>query len=128
MGLLDNIFGKSENDQKLNEIWTEITSISDLDVILEESTFKTVGIFKHSTRCSISRMVLEQFERKNSSLKNIKFYYLDLLNYRSISSEIADRFGVVHQSPQLILIKDKKAILDASHNRILSVDFDDNKV
>ena len=37
-------------------------------------------------------------------------HYLDLLNHRDISNDIAERFEVQHQSPQLIVIKDGKAI------------------
>jgi bacillithiol system protein YtxJ len=42
-------------------------------------------------------------------------YYLDLLTYRSISNEIAERFQVHHESPQILLIKDGECIYDASH-------------
>jgi len=48
-------------------------------------------------------------------------YYLDLLTYRPISNRIAELFSVQHQSPQLILIRDGKAIYHASHSEI---DFD----
>ncbi len=87
MNLFSTIFGKSEENQ-LNNIWTEITSIDDLNTILEQSERQVVAIFKHSTRCSISRKVLAQFEKQISS-KNIECYYLDLLNYREISNKIA---------------------------------------
>jgi bacillithiol system protein YtxJ len=43
---------------------------------------------------------------------------LDLIEYRSISNEIASRFGVVHQSPQMIVLKNGKAVYDASHESI----------
>jgi bacillithiol system protein YtxJ len=45
-------------------------------------------------------------------------YYLDLISYRQISNEIAERLKVYHESPQLILIKSAEAIYDASHNYI----------
>ena len=48
----------------------------------------------------------------------MELYFLDLLAHRSISNEVAERFGVVHQSPQLIVIKDGKAVYDASHSDI----------
>ncbi len=123
MGLFDTVFGKS-SDKQLNEIWTEIKSSEDLQTILQQSKHQVVGIFKHSTRCSISRMVLSEFERQISS-KDIKLYYLDLLNYREISNKIAEDFGVIHQSPQLILLKDGKVISQVSHNAILNVNLDE---
>jgi bacillithiol system protein YtxJ len=51
-------------------------------------------------------------------------YFLDLLEHRDISNEIVIRFGVVHQSPQLILIKDGKAVYNASHSDIASEDLE----
>jgi bacillithiol system protein YtxJ len=49
-------------------------------------------------------------------------YFLDLLEHRDISNEIVIRFVVVHQSPQLILIKDGKAIYNASHSDIAAAE------
>jgi bacillithiol system protein YtxJ len=49
-------------------------------------------------------------------------YYLDLLEFRPISNEIAGRFGVMHQSPQIILIKNGNAVYTASHSDIQVVD------
>ncbi len=46
-------------------------------------------------------------------------YYLDLLNYRSVSSFIASKTNIEHQSPQLIVFQNGKAIYDASHSGIV---------
>jgi len=45
-------------------------------------------------------------------------HYLDLLNFREISNEIADHFEVVHQSPQLLVVKNGKVVANASHEGI----------
>jgi bacillithiol system protein YtxJ len=45
-------------------------------------------------------------------------YFLDLLNHRDVSNEIANRFDVFHQSPQILLIKNGKAIFSTSHDDI----------
>ena len=42
-------------------------------------------------------------------------YYLDLVAYRDVSGEVAERFAVHHESPQILLIKDGECVLDASH-------------
>lgn len=89
-----------------------------LNEIINESTENPVLLFKHSTRCSISRMALIQFENEFDLQLKVKPYFLDLLEHRDISNEIAIRFDVVHQSPQLILIKDGKATYNASHSDI----------
>ena len=78
-------------------------------------------IFKHSTTCGISKMVLRNFEREIDSMQvedNSTFYFLDLLSYRSISNLIAEKYSVEHQSPQLIVLEKGLAIHDASHSDI----------
>jgi bacillithiol system protein YtxJ len=85
---------------------------------MELSHQQPVAIFKHSTRCSISRMALKQFENEFDLEGSVTPYFLDLINYRDISNEIATRFEVYHQSPQLLLIKEGKSIYDASHSDI----------
>ena len=86
--------------------------------MIQESFEHPVLVFKHSTRCSISRMALRQFETDWNLDGKITPFFLDLLEYRPISNAIAERLGVVHQSPQVIVIKDGQAVYDASHEAI----------
>jgi len=124
MSLFNSLFGNSsESDNKdtnqngLN--WNALTQIAQLDEIVEESAEKPVVIFKHSTRCSISRMALKNFEREyNLEESEVAPYFLDLLEHRDISNEIAQKFQVIHQSPQLLLIKNGKSVYDVSHSEI----------
>lgn len=122
MGLLNifNASSKNEKEGKTTTNWHALTSIEQLNDISKESKSTIVGVFKHSTRCSISRGVLSQFEKKVSESSPIKMYYLDLLNHRDISNEIAEKFEVIHQSPQLVLIENDKAIAHASHYNIIT--------
>jgi bacillithiol system protein YtxJ len=120
MTLFKSIFGDSENKNtntsKIN--WIELTDLGQLNEIMDLSHEQPVAIFKHSTRCSISRMALKQFENEFDFEGSVTPYFLDLLNHRDISNEIATRFDVYHQSPQLLLIKKGKSIYDASHSDI----------
>ena len=45
----------------------------------------------------------------------VPIYYLDLLSYRDVSNLIAEQFGVPHQSPQLLVIKNGDCIYNNSH-------------
>ena len=120
MSFFKNMFNSSEekesNDNKIN--WNELTDLGQLNEIIAVSNEKPVAIFKHSTRCSVSRMALKQFENEFNSSDKVTPYFLDLIAHRDISNEIANRFGVTHQSPQLILIKEGKAIYNVSHSDI----------
>lgn len=111
------------NDSKVTSsssvMWNELTELQQLESIDKESFSVPVLLFKHSTRCSISRMALKSFEREYT-IENgkLKPYFLDLIRYREVSNEIASRYGVTHQSPQVIVVKDGKAIYNASHSDI----------
>lgn len=120
MSFLNSIFGNSENSSspKNNVNWTDLTDVLQLMEIEAISNEKPVIIFKHSTRCSISRMALKQFEHEFDLNDTVDAYFLDLITYRDVSNEIARKFNVYHESPQLILIKNGKAVYDVSHSDI----------
>jgi len=120
MSLFSSIFGNSENRNTSNNNvnWIPLTDLSQLDEIVTFSGKKPVVIFKHSTRCSISRFALKQFENEFDLNDKVDAYFLDLLEHRDISNEIAVRFNVFHQSPQLLLIKSGKSVYDVSHSDI----------
>lgn len=119
MSFLDKILGKSASPESAPDFWKYIESESDLDKAISESSERKVAIFKHSTRCHISKMVLKNFEREvQQNDGDVSYYFLDLLQYRAISNRIESDLNVVHQSPQLIVLKDGKAINNMSHQSI----------
>ena len=123
MSFLKNMFGTSEGNQYVSKVgWIQLTDLDQLDEIISESKDKLVIVFKHSTRCGVSRMVLKQFEKEFDLQEKTTSYFLDLLEYRNVSNEITSRFKVVHESPQLLLIRDGKTIYHASHSNINAED------
>ena len=94
--------------------WIPLTSDQDLEKLLKESEEKPQVIFKHSTRCSISSMAKSRID-KVSSIASINFHYLDLIAYRALSNKISEHFGVYHESPQVLLIKNGACVYDESH-------------
>ncbi|WP_396157507.1 bacillithiol system redox-active protein YtxJ [Flavobacterium sp.] len=119
MSFIKNILGNSTQNQSVSKVgWRQLTNLGQLNEIGEVSTEKAVLIFKHSTRCSVSRMVLKQFENEFDLQDKIVPYFLNLLQHREISNTIASDYEVQHQSPQVIIIKDGKAVYNASHERI----------
>lgn len=100
--------------------WNFIDSENKIEEIIKISNENPVLVFKHSTRCGISKSVLNtlQLEWKEDEVKNIKAYMLDLLNYRNLSNQIAEEFKVEHESPQVLIIDKGKCIKSASHYSI----------
>lgn len=123
MGIFKNIFGGSEDENQLdsNKFWINLEDVGQLNEIITTSEEKPVVIFKHSTGCSVSRMALKQFENEFNIEGKMDAYYLDLIKNRAISNEIASKFQVVHQSPQLLVIKNGKCIYNISHSDIDAV-------
>jgi bacillithiol system protein YtxJ len=122
MGFMDKLF-KTQRDIVKEEWtgiqWEPLESVDQLDNIINNSTIKPKVIFKHSTRCGISRMVLNQFEKgyeKNED--DVTYYFLDLLNFRDVSNAVAEKLNVVHQSPQLIILYNKEILHIESHQGI----------
>ena len=126
MGLFGNIFA-SKNDDGNNKSktipWIALTSQEQLEEIQQKSNSKTQVIFKHSTTCGISRMVLNMFTQSYNFLDGqMDFYFLDIHRDRDISNEVGHKFQVLHQSPQLLVIKNGTAVAHDSHGAIAEID------
>lgn len=98
--------------------WIPLTNEEQLLQVIEKSATVPQVIFKHSSRCSTSSMVLRRLERSTTP-KTIDFHFLDLLTYRKLSNKIAEYFNVYHESPQVLLIKNGQCIYDENHMGIL---------
>jgi bacillithiol system protein YtxJ len=97
--------------------WIPLEGDNQLDEIIASSNAIPQVIFKHSTRCGASKMVKNRLER-NEAPAGINFYLVDLFKHRNISNRIASDFGIRHQSPQVLVIKNGKCIYDESHSAV----------
>jgi len=119
MSFFDKIFGGKSENLEQKTFWKKIESEEDLARAIEDSFQKKIAIFKHSTSCFISRTVLKNFEKEvENSEQPVNVYYLDLLAHRPVSNKIATDFEIRHESPQLIVIENGKAVNNASHQDI----------
>jgi bacillithiol system protein YtxJ len=68
-------------------------------------------------------MVINQFiEAYDFVQKDFDLYFLDLLSHREVSNEVAYKFQVLHESPQLIIVKNGVTVAHASHGGIHQID------
>ncbi len=96
--------------------WLPLTATSQIPEIVEYSKSTPCIIYKHSTRCSLSSLARNRLEKGwQFDERAVLPYFLDLIAHREVSNLIAERFGVAHQSPQLLLIRDGRCIYHASH-------------
>lgn len=96
--------------------WIFLTSEGQLEEIVKQSSTIPCLIFKHSTHCSISSMAKSRLEKSwDFNVDDMKPFYLDLISFRNLSNAIAEKFGVYHESPQVLLIRNGECTYDASH-------------
>ena len=99
--------------------WNTLNTIEQLENILTDSHHKPQLIFKHSTRCVISKMVLSEFEKSfRADSQSADIYFLDLLQFRDVSNLVAQQFKVRHESPQVLLVRNGVAVRHDSHDSI----------
>ena len=62
-------------------------------------------IFKHSTQCPISANARREMEAFTSGGEPVPVYMLDVNAQREVSDYVAERTGIEHQSPQVVLLR-----------------------
>ena len=98
--------------------WKKLTSAAQWSEILERSYKKPQVIYKHSPRCGISSLVKSRLERADRRA-DIDFYFLDVIADRGLSRAIAEDMRVVHESPQVLLIRGGACVYNESHGAIM---------
>jgi len=93
--------------------WTPLLTEQQVEEIRTKSCHAPQVIFKHSTRCGTSSIAKNRLE-KNESLPTV-FYLVDVIRNRNLSNKIASDFGIHHESPQILIIKNGTCIYHESH-------------
>jgi bacillithiol system protein YtxJ len=97
-----------------------VVSAQDLDAIFRESERRPVFLLKHSTRCGTSaatfRDVRDFASRRDD--EEALFAFLEIPADRALADEVAERTGVKHESPQVLVLRDGRAAWHANHWRI----------
>ena len=124
MGIFDSVFGKKQQttheDKKIP--WILLESTAQLDEIKANSKKRPQIIFKHSSTCGISSMVLKMFNSSFDPSWDCDLYFLTIQAHRDISDAIEAKFGVRHESPQLLILKNAEVSFHTSHGAITDID------
>ena len=119
MGLLD--FFKTEEttpNQPFN--WFTIKSKEQFQELDRLSKDKLMVIFKHSTMCPISSMALKRFQKEaDFDTEQVDLFFVNVIDQQAIADAIGEYYGVVHQSPQLLIIKNGEAVYHSSHSAVV---------
>jgi len=78
-----------------------------------------VLLFKHSTSCGVSAGALEALERDWRAADDVhRVYFIDLWAHRDVSDAVETRYGIRHESPQVLVIDDGACTYTTSHRHI----------
>jgi bacillithiol system protein YtxJ len=104
---------------------THLSDIAELDVAITESRERPVLLFKHSRTCGISCEALEELHTHiQANDVQASYKVITVQSHRRISDEVVSRFGIRHESPQAILLRDGKPVWTGSHFRITASQLD----
>ncbi|WP_108422879.1 bacillithiol system redox-active protein YtxJ [Flagellimonas amoyensis] len=128
MGIFDSVFGRKQHtetqDTKLP--WIFLESMEQLETLEADSNERPQVVFKHSSTCGISSMVLKMFNGSYDPALDCDLYFLTIQAHRDLSNAIADKFGVRHESPQLLVVKNGEVTFHTSHGAIADLDLKDH--
>lgn len=117
MSLLKKINKWMGEKEEKEEIWVPITEEIQVDQILIASVSKTQIILKHSNSCGTSFFAKKDLEISGFwDNKNANLSIIDVIRNRPVSLYFADKVGIRHESPQLVIISNKEVIWHGSHS------------
>lgn len=102
----------------------KIASMPDLQEIRDPAALDAVlaleraVVYKHSTSCPVSATVIDDVLRFAEQSPDWPVYLLKVIEHRDLSDAVAERLGVRHASPQVLLLRQGRSVWDASHYAI----------
>jgi len=118
-----SLFGSSQDqlETDLEECWSAISEQDQLEKIIEASNEQPQLIYKHSHRCSVCIMAKEEIEASAGTLsKQMDLHFVNVVHQREVSNHIASNLDIRHESPQVILLANRKVVWHGSHWQIKS--------
>jgi bacillithiol system protein YtxJ len=105
---------------------TPLVDLPALNAAISESSERPVLLFKHSRYCGVSCEALDELHAHIQARTNqsVTYKMITVQTHRPISDEVTQRFGLRHETPQAILLRDGKVVWNASHFRITATQLD----
>lgn len=96
----------------------DCTSEEDFRQLVEASRERPVFLFKHSTVCPMSKGALRQFREFSEAESRPEYWLIPVRENKDLAQKIAMETEIPHESPQVILFVDGKAVWKASSRGI----------
>lgn len=86
-----------------------------LDALIASSSQAPVVMFKHSPTCGTSAHAYDELASYLADADAVEIYLIDVIDSRPMSQAVAARFGIRHESPQVLVVVDGQVRWSASH-------------
>jgi bacillithiol system protein YtxJ len=107
----------SNDEAGLKLDWSYFRTTVDVDNAIKSET--PVLFFKHSHKCGLSTLILEDFEREwKVSKEKCKIVMINVWDQRDLSNYISSRLDITHHSPQVIVVQNNKVLYQNTHGKI----------
>lgn len=104
------------NKDPQSQKWNAISEIEKLNSLLSKSEKLPQVIYKHSTRCSVSYLAKEELERHMNTLtEHADMHMINVVEERELSNVVAEKLNIRHESPQVLVLKNRQVIWSGSH-------------
>ena len=118
MGFLFLLFGKGAEETD----WMQLASEDSVEEVFTASGARVQLILKHSQSCAVSffakqnldSVPLEEWPEMDRSM-------VEVVRFRPISQYLAQKTGVRHESPQVLVIANGEVIFHTSHSEVNKV-------
>src|SRR5918912_855058 len=95
--------------------FSPVSDVAALEELFARSHTEPVLLFKHSNSCPISARAYRQMEGVKTPVSIVV-----VQKHRDVSREVEQRTGVRHETPQALVIRNGRAVWNASHFDITS--------
>ena len=108
------------------KVLTPLVDVQSVDAAIAESRERPVLLFKHSRYCGVSCEALDELQSHIDARAEgvVAYKMITVQTHRPVSDAIAQRLGLRHETPQVILLRDGKVVWNASHFRITATQLD----
>jgi bacillithiol system protein YtxJ len=102
-----------------------IHEVRDVAAVEEALAAPRAVIYKHSPRCGVCIASDHEIRHFDEGPCGIPVYWVDVVTHADLSRIVADRVGVQHESPQVILLERGRVVWSASHWEVRASDLED---
>lgn len=93
-------------------------TIEEWNDILDQSNKEPVLVLKHSNTCPVSAKGYAEVEKFSKENPAVKVFVLIVQDALELKQQIAEEVDIVHESPQILFLKDRKVVYSANHHDI----------